>query len=107
MKEIQGLSKAFGTVIVGMRAKRGMSQEQLAESIDSSNVYISLLENGLRKPSLNATILIAQSLEIHPDTLVEQVVALLRHMDAGNAGQGGREKESPLSGNQGGFIENS
>ena len=83
MKEVQGLSGAFGKVIAELRAKRGISQEQLAEAIDSTNVYISLLESGRRKPSLNATILIAQSLEIQPDTPVEQVAALLKQRDAG------------------------
>jgi transcriptional regulator with XRE-family HTH domain len=78
MKEVQGLSKAFGKVIAELRAKRGLSQEQLAEAIDSTNVYISLLENGQRKPSLNATILIAQSLEIQPDILVREVNDLLK-----------------------------
>ncbi|MDR2726066.1 MAG: helix-turn-helix transcriptional regulator [Candidatus Adiutrix sp.] len=88
MKEIQGLSKAFGNVIAELRAKRGLSQEQLAEAIDSTNVYISLLENGLRKPSLNATILIAQSLEIQPDTLVERVVALIKQEEFGKVRKG-------------------
>ena len=81
MKEVQGLPKAFGKVIAEIRAKRGISQEQLAEAIDSTNVYISLLENGLRKPSLNATILIAQSLEIKPDILVRDVNDLLNQND--------------------------
>ena len=78
MKEIQGLSKAFGKVIAELRAKRGMSQELLAEYIDSTNVYISLLESGQRKPSLNATILIAQSLGVQPDTLIKEVNDLLK-----------------------------
>ena len=79
MREVQGLSKAFGRVIAELRAKRGLSQEQLAEAIDSTNVYISLLENGQRKPSLNATILIAQSLKIQPDRLVRDVADLIEH----------------------------
>jgi len=78
MKEVQGLSTAFGKVIAKIRAKRGISQEQLAEAIDSTNVYISLLENGLRKPSLNAMILIADSLSVQPDKLVQSVVELLK-----------------------------
>ena len=83
MKEVPGLSKVFGKVIAELRKERGLSQEYLAEAIDSTNVYISLLENGQRKPSLNATILIAESLEIQPDTLVERVVALLKRGAAG------------------------
>ncbi len=77
MKEIKGLSKAFGKVIAELRVVRGLSQEQLAEHIGSTNVYISLLENGLRKPSLNATILIAQGLEIQVDQLIRRVNDLI------------------------------
>lgn len=55
-----------------------MSQEQLAEAIDSTNVYISLLENGQRKLSLNATILIAQELEIKPEELMCKVCSLFK-----------------------------
>ena len=77
MKEVRGLSKAFGQVIAELRAKRGISQEQLAEAIDSTNVYISLLESGRRKPSLNATMLISQSLEMQPDMLIKAVNDLL------------------------------
>lgn len=74
---MQGLPKAFGKVIAETRLRQGMSQEQLAEAIDSTNVYISLLENGQRQPSLNAVILIARSLGMRPDELVEQVLFLL------------------------------
>jgi transcriptional regulator with XRE-family HTH domain len=81
MNEVQGLSRAFGKVIAELRARRGISQEQLAEAIDSTNVYISLLESGRRKPSLNATILIAHSLGIQPDTLIRDVNDLLRQHD--------------------------
>ncbi len=77
MKEVQGLSKAFGNVIAKLRAKNEISQEKLAESIDSTNVYISLLESGLRKPSLNASILLAQSLGIQPDKLMLAVMKQL------------------------------
>ena len=41
-----------------------ISQEQLAETIDSTNVYVSLFKNGQRQPSLSATILIACRLNL-------------------------------------------
>ena len=84
-KSSTGYPRVVAEVIAEIRANRGISQEQLAEVVDSTNVYICLLENGLRKPSLNATILIAQSPTIQPDTLVEQVITLLKHKDVGNA----------------------
>ena len=83
MNEVQGLSKAFGKAIADLRTKRGITQEQLAEAIDSTNVYISLLESGLRKPSLNATILIAQNLDIQSDKLVHAVTEQLKQHTVG------------------------
>ena len=77
MKKVEGLPKAFGKIIVEARTRQKMSQEQLAEAIDSNNVYISLLENGQRQPSLNSAILMAHSLGLPPEELVAQVVALL------------------------------
>lgn len=78
MKKVQGLPEAFGKAIAEARTRQGMSQEQLAEAIDSTNVYISLLENGQRQPSLNATILIARSLGMKPEELVEKARLLLK-----------------------------
>ena len=77
MDKVQGLSQAFGRVIAEERARQRLSQEQLAEAIGSINVYISLLENGQRQPSLNTVILLAESLKIAPAELVSRVCALL------------------------------
>lgn len=77
MKKVQGLAKAFGAVVAKARKRQGLSQEQLAEAIDSTNVYISLLENGQRQPSLNAVILIACSLGVRPEELMQQVYSTL------------------------------
>ena len=70
---------AFGKVIAEARASQGLSQEQLAEAIGSTNVYISMLENGQRQPSLNAVLLIAQELQVKPEELVARVSVLLRN----------------------------
>ncbi|MGE4310359.1 helix-turn-helix domain-containing protein [Desulfovibrio sp.] len=78
MKKVSGLPKAFGKVIAEARTRQGLSQEQLAEAIGSTNVYISLLENGQRQPSLNATLLLARELTLTPEELVASVSALLR-----------------------------
>ena len=78
MKKIYGLPVAFGKVIAEARASQGLSQEQLAEAIGSTNVYISMLENGQRQPSLNAALLIAKELGMKPEELVGRVAALLK-----------------------------
>lgn len=76
-EKIPDLSMAFGKVIAEERNRKGMTQEQLAEAINYTNVYISLLENGMRQPSLNATILIACELNIKPEVLISRVYELL------------------------------
>ena len=78
MRKVTGLPMAFGRVIAEVRNSQGMSQEQLAEAIDSTNVYISLLENGQRQPSLNAAILIARHLGMRPEQLMARVITLLK-----------------------------
>ena len=73
MKKVHGLAKAFGKILAEERNKKNISQEQLAEMIDSNNVYVSLLENGQRQPSLNAVILLAKALNISPSELMQRV----------------------------------
>ena len=73
MRKIQRLAQAFGDTIAELRSLKGVSQEQLAESIDATNVYICLLETGQRQPSLNAALLIAESLGISPEELMQKV----------------------------------
>jgi len=72
MKQLYGLPQAFGKVIAEARIRHDISQEKLAELIGSTNVYISMLENGQRQPSLNAVILIAQALQESPESIVEK-----------------------------------
>lgn len=84
MNKVQQLPVIFGKVIAEARIREGMTQEQLAEAIGSTNVYISLLENGQRQPSLNAMILIAHSLRMPPEKLMEQVSCRLVPETAGD-----------------------
>ena len=46
------LSEAVGNTIRNLRKQKGISQEKLADSIDSHQVYISEIERGLKIPSL-------------------------------------------------------
>ena len=73
MKNIAYLAEIFGNTLSEERKKANMSQEKLAEEIDATNVFISLLENGQRQPSLNATILIARALGIPAGEFVGKV----------------------------------
>lgn len=48
-KELHGI---FGKVLRRMRNQVGLTQEQLAFECDLDRTYISLLERGLRQPTL-------------------------------------------------------
>ena len=80
MNKVDGLAKAFGRVIAEERVQQRLSQEKLAEAIGSTNFYISLLETGKRQPSLNAVILIAESLQLTPSELVNRVYVELKKL---------------------------
>jgi transcriptional regulator with XRE-family HTH domain len=56
----------------------GISQEELAEAADIDRTYPSLLERGLRQPTLAVLIAVAYALEIDPALLVTMTVARLR-----------------------------
>ena len=71
------LSQAFGIVLRKLRTDAGISQEKLAEFADLDRTYISLLERGLRKPSLNIVFRLAKALNIKPHQLVEEVEKLM------------------------------
>ena len=67
------LAEAFGIVLREQRLKADLSQQNLAFECDLDRTYISLLERGLRQPSLNTLFLIADALEIKPEALVVKV----------------------------------
>jgi len=64
------VGKAFGRVLRAYRLTLGLSQEGLAERADLDRTYPSLLERGLRAPSLEMLFRIAEALRIDPAELV-------------------------------------
>lgn len=77
MNNIAGLPNIFGEIISEARKNAGLSQEQVADAIGATNVYICLLETGKRQPSLTSTILLAQSLGMRPEALMRRVMRRL------------------------------
>lgn len=61
---------AFGRVLRELRRARGLSQEQLASLGDFDRTYPSLLERGLRTPTLSVIFRLADVLGIAAATLV-------------------------------------
>ena len=66
------LQNAFGEVLRELRIKRGISQENLAFESDLDRSYISLLERGLRQPTLTTVFLLANTLECRGSELVRR-----------------------------------
>jgi transcriptional regulator with XRE-family HTH domain len=68
---------AFGETLKLARRRRGLSQEQLATVCNIDRTYTSLLERGLRTPSLSALLDLAAALQIPPGQLVVETSALV------------------------------
>lgn len=69
----------FGKVLRKLRESQSLSQEKLAEYCDLDRTYISLLERGLRQPTISTIFKIADALNITPSELVKKVEMELRH----------------------------
>lgn len=72
------IEKAFGEVLKIVRKKAGMSQEELAYNSSLDRTYISLLERGKRKPTINTVFSIAKALQILPNELIKMTEKILK-----------------------------
>ena len=70
------IAAAFGSVLRDCRRKAGISQEALADAASVDRTYVSLLERGLRQPTLETLFSFARALEISPATMVSRTAAL-------------------------------
>lgn len=68
------LAIAFGCVVRKLRRARGLSQEALAELGDFDRTYPSLLERGLRTPTIGAVFRLADGLGISAQMLVAKTL---------------------------------
>ncbi len=59
----------LGDRIRTLRRKRGLTQENLAEALDLSVAYVSLIERGGRNPPFTTVVAIAQALGVSASQL--------------------------------------
>jgi len=71
------LQTAFGEILRDSRSKAGFSQEKLALDCGLDRTYISLLERGLRQPTLTTLFVLADSLDVKPSKLIKSVENVL------------------------------
>ena len=64
------LAAAFGKVLRARRTAAGLSQQELAFGADLDRTYISLLERGIRQPSLTVIFSLSRTLDERPERLV-------------------------------------
>ena len=55
--------KLIGDRIKTLRLKRGLTQDQLAEMVDITTIYLSRIENGHAKPTLDIYALLCDKLQ--------------------------------------------
>ncbi|MBE0576865.1 MAG: helix-turn-helix transcriptional regulator [Desulfuromonadales bacterium] len=67
------LQRAFGKILKNLRTEASFSQETLALECGLDRTYISLLERGLRQPSLKTIFTLSRSLKVSPSVLVSLV----------------------------------
>lgn len=63
----------LGDRVRSIRAKRGISQEQLADLAELDRTYISGVERGIRNISLLNIVKIADALEVNPSELLKGI----------------------------------
>jgi len=72
---------AFGEVLRAARRERGVSQDELSKRCDFDRTYPSLLERGLRHPTLWMLLRLAEALGTPAECLVTDTVARLSTAD--------------------------
>jgi XRE family transcriptional regulator, regulator of sulfur utilization len=60
----------FGAIVRKRRTEQGLSQESLANLAGLHRTYISMLERGIRNPSLTVILQIAEALDTRAATLM-------------------------------------
>lgn len=73
MGAVATLEKQFGIVMRRRREARGISQEALAEEAGLHRTYISMLERGLRMPSIGVVQTLARALKTTMTSLIAEL----------------------------------
>lgn len=65
------IESIFPEVLKSLRTGKKISQEKLAELCNLDRTYISLLERGLRQPTLTTLFKISNALDIKPSEFIK------------------------------------
>jgi transcriptional regulator with XRE-family HTH domain len=93
----QAIAVAFGHVLRAAREAAGLSQQTLALRAEIDRTYPSLLERGLRSPSLGTLMNLAPVLGVAPEALVKRTEAqLLANGPPGGTRRARKQARRPL-----------
>jgi transcriptional regulator with XRE-family HTH domain len=73
------INELLGEIIREARKNAGMTQEDLAFEAELHRTYISLLERGLRSPTVDTFFLICEALKRNPGELISTLYIRLKH----------------------------
>ncbi|MGA2322605.1 MAG: helix-turn-helix transcriptional regulator [Sedimentisphaerales bacterium] len=68
------IEKAVGQELCYWRTKKGLSQEKLGFEANLHRTYISIIERGLKSPTINTFVRLCDALEITPDEFLKHVM---------------------------------
>jgi transcriptional regulator with XRE-family HTH domain len=71
------LEQAFGQILREYRKKANLSQEKLAQESDLDRTYISLLERGLRQPSITTVFKLSTALKISSTEIISALETMV------------------------------
>ena len=72
---MQNLSEKFGQAVRILRLQKNLSQEKLAEMANLDRTYISMIERGKRKPTIDVAKSIADALGYKLSKIINDIEA--------------------------------
>jgi transcriptional regulator with XRE-family HTH domain len=71
------VAREFGAALRAIRRERGLTQEEIADRADFDRTYPSLIERGLRTPTITVLLKLAEALQIEPAELINRLIERL------------------------------
>jgi|WetSurSiteA1Bulk_404760.scaffolds.fasta_scaffold328887_1 transcriptional regulator with XRE-family HTH domain len=68
------IEKAVGQELYFWRTKKGLSQEKLRFEASLHRTYISIIERGLKSPTISSLVRLCDALGITPDKFLKNVI---------------------------------
>lgn len=70
---MKSLKARFGELLRELREKQGLTQDELGTDANLDRTYISLLERGLKQPTLETLFALAKALNVTPSFIVKRL----------------------------------